>query len=62
LRARLVASGALAACVSGSGSAVFGLFAAESAAGAAHEELTALAPWAAVARLPRSDQAATIRS
>ncbi len=62
LRARLLAAGALAACVSGSGSAVFGLFASESGAGAAREELAARAPWAAVARLPHGDLAATIRS
>jgi 4-diphosphocytidyl-2-C-methyl-D-erythritol kinase len=61
LRARLLASGALTACVSGSGSAVFGLFASESGAGAAREELAAVAPWVAVARLPQGDVAATIR-
>lgn len=51
LRARLLGSGALAAAVSGSGSAVFGLFAAEDDARAAEERLAADAPWTALARL-----------
>jgi 4-diphosphocytidyl-2-C-methyl-D-erythritol kinase len=60
LRAALAAAGALAACVSGSGSAVFGLFASEGAAEAARERVAAGAAWTAVARLPQGDAAATI--
>jgi 4-diphosphocytidyl-2-C-methyl-D-erythritol kinase len=62
LRSQLLAGGALSASMSGSGSAVFGLFAAESAARAAHERLAATVPWAAVARLPRTDAGATIKA
>ena len=51
LRARLLAGGALAACMSGSGSAVFGLFADEDAARAAGERLRGSAPWIAIGRL-----------
>jgi 4-diphosphocytidyl-2-C-methyl-D-erythritol kinase len=51
LRAKLLACDALAAAVSGSGSAVFGLFAAEGAARAARERLGGNAAWTAVARL-----------
>lgn len=54
LREQLLASGALAACMSGSGSAVFGLFAHEEGARAANDRLTASAPWLAVARLTHS--------
>ena len=53
-------AGALTACLSGSGSAVFGLFAAEGTAEAAREEIAAAVRWTAVARLPRADAAATI--
>ena len=45
------AGDALAACVSGSGSAVFGLFASEDGAHEAEERLGGDAPWVAVARL-----------
>jgi 4-diphosphocytidyl-2-C-methyl-D-erythritol kinase len=51
LRAGLLAGGALAACVSGSGSAVFGLFANEDAAREADGRLRRDTPWVAVARL-----------
>ena len=51
LRMKLLACDALAAAVSGSGSAVFGLFAAEDAARAARERLGGNAAWMAVARL-----------
>jgi 4-diphosphocytidyl-2-C-methyl-D-erythritol kinase len=51
LRERLLASGALAACVSGSGSAVFGVFADEDGASAADEQLRGGAPWVATGRL-----------
>jgi 4-diphosphocytidyl-2-C-methyl-D-erythritol kinase len=60
LRERLRASGALAACVSGSGSAVFGLFASEGAARAARDELAPQTAWTGIARLPLGDEAATI--
>ena len=60
LRAALAAAGALAACVSGSGSAVFGLFASEDAAAAAGERVAGGAAWTGVARLPQGDAAATI--
>ena len=61
LRERLLAGGALAACMSGSGSAVFGIFAAEDAAQAAHEQLAGDLPWVAVARLPQGDAGARIK-
>jgi 4-diphosphocytidyl-2-C-methyl-D-erythritol kinase len=51
LRRRLQASGALAACMSGSGSAVFGLFADEDGAQAADEQLRGSVSWVAVGRL-----------
>jgi 4-diphosphocytidyl-2-C-methyl-D-erythritol kinase len=51
LRERLLAAGALSAAVSGSGSAVFALFAAEDVARAAQGRLTGSAPWTAVTRL-----------
>jgi 4-diphosphocytidyl-2-C-methyl-D-erythritol kinase len=51
LRERLLASGALVACVSGSGSAVFGLFAGEDDALAADERLKGRVPWVAMGRL-----------
>jgi 4-diphosphocytidyl-2-C-methyl-D-erythritol kinase len=51
LRARLLACGGLAACVSGSGSAVFGVFANEGTAREAGDRLRGDAPWVAVARL-----------
>lgn len=60
VREQLSAAGALVACVSGSGSAVFGLFAAEASARAACERLADALPWAAVARLPREDAGARI--
>jgi 4-diphosphocytidyl-2-C-methyl-D-erythritol kinase len=60
LRVQLLGAGALSAGMSGSGSAVYGIFAAESDARAAHERLAASAPWAAVAPLPRTDSGATI--
>jgi 4-diphosphocytidyl-2-C-methyl-D-erythritol kinase len=60
LRQQLRANGALTACLSGSGSAVFGLFAAEDGAQAAREQVAAVAAWTAVARLPGADADATI--
>jgi 4-diphosphocytidyl-2-C-methyl-D-erythritol kinase len=62
LRARLRACGALTACMSGSGSAVFGLFGAEELAQAAHERIAGDVPWAAVARLPLGDAGARIKA
>jgi 4-diphosphocytidyl-2-C-methyl-D-erythritol kinase len=61
LRERLLACGALAACMSGSGSAVFGIFAEEDSAEAAHEQLATRVPWVAVTRLPQGDAGATIK-
>lgn len=60
LRARLRAAGALSASVSGSGSAVFGLFGAVDAAREAHAALATSVPWAAVARLPQGGADARI--
>lgn len=60
LRERLLGAGALGASVSGSGSAVLGLFASEDAARAATEHLAGELPWVAVARLPQSGTGATI--
>ena len=60
LRVRLLGCGAKVACMSGSGSAVFGLFAAEDAARAARKRLFREVPWSAVARLPHSDAGARI--
>ena len=60
LRAQLLAGGALTACLSGSGSAVFGLFAAEGAAEAARERDRGDRAVDGVARLPRADAGATI--
>jgi 4-diphosphocytidyl-2-C-methyl-D-erythritol kinase len=60
LRSRLLACGALTACVSGSGSAVFGLFPGERGARAARAAVAEAAAWAAVAPLPFGDAAATI--
>ena len=60
LRARLLANGALAAAVSGSGSAVFGVFAAEDGARAAGERLQGSAPWIAVSRLTQTGDGARI--
>jgi 4-diphosphocytidyl-2-C-methyl-D-erythritol kinase len=60
LRARLLAEGALTACMSGSGSAVFGLYAAEGVAQAACERIASEVPWAVVARLPQGAAGATI--
>ena len=54
LRARLLASGALAACMSGSGSAVFGLFAGEDAAREASERLRGGAAWISIGRLTQT--------
>ena len=51
LRERLLAQGAAAASVSGSGSAVFGLFASEESAQAASEQLTGSVPWTAIGPL-----------
>jgi 4-diphosphocytidyl-2-C-methyl-D-erythritol kinase len=51
LRERLLRSGALAACMSGSGSAVFGLFADEDGARAADERLRGSASWISIGRL-----------
>lgn len=50
LREQLLAAGAMAACVSGSGSVVFGLFPSEQEAAAAAANLEG-APWTATARL-----------
>jgi 4-diphosphocytidyl-2-C-methyl-D-erythritol kinase len=61
LRERLLGCGALAACMSGSGSAVFGVFDAEGPARAAHEQLAAQLPWVALALLPQGDAGATIK-
>jgi 4-diphosphocytidyl-2-C-methyl-D-erythritol kinase len=60
LRALFLAEGALTACMSGSGSAVFGLYADERAAQAACERIAADVPWAVVARLPHGAAGATI--
>jgi 4-diphosphocytidyl-2-C-methyl-D-erythritol kinase len=60
LRARLLASGALAAAMSGSGSAVFGVFADEDSARAANERLTGGAPWIAIGRLTQTAGGARI--
>jgi 4-diphosphocytidyl-2-C-methyl-D-erythritol kinase len=60
LRAALTAAGALVACVSGSGSAVFGLFASQDAAESARERVAAGARWTGVAPLPQGAAAATI--
>lgn len=61
LRERLLACGALVACMSGSGSAVFGLFGDESPARDAHEQLATQLPWVAVSRLPHGDAGARIK-
>ena len=60
LRARLLASGALAACMSGSGSAVFGLFAGEDAAREAGERLRGGAAWISIGRLTQAAGGARI--
>jgi 4-diphosphocytidyl-2-C-methyl-D-erythritol kinase len=60
LRVALLTAGALAATVSGSGSAVFGLFASEGAAAAAREQVARGARWTAIARLPQGEGPATI--
>jgi 4-diphosphocytidyl-2-C-methyl-D-erythritol kinase len=60
LRARLRSGGALAASVSGSGSAVFGLFASPETAHAVATRLTPDAPWTAVSRLVRAAGGARI--
>ena len=60
LRAALGAGGALVACVSGSGSAVFGLFASEDAAESARERVAGGARWTGVARLPHGAAGARI--
>jgi 4-diphosphocytidyl-2-C-methyl-D-erythritol kinase len=60
LRARLLASGALAAAMSGSGSAVFGVFAGEDGARAASERLSGSAPWIAIGRLTQTAGGARI--
>jgi 4-diphosphocytidyl-2-C-methyl-D-erythritol kinase len=61
LRERLLACGALVACMSGSGSAVFGIFDSEAAAEVAHEQLAGRLPWVAVTRLPQGDAGARIK-
>ena len=53
--------GALTACMSGSGSAVFGLFGDEVAARAAHALLAGEQPWVAVVQLPGGDAGARIK-
>jgi 4-diphosphocytidyl-2-C-methyl-D-erythritol kinase len=60
LRARLMDAGAAGAAMSGSGSAVFGLFAREDAARAAAEQIAPAAPWTAVGRLAQPAGGATI--
>jgi 4-diphosphocytidyl-2-C-methyl-D-erythritol kinase len=60
LRARLLASGALAATMSGSGSAVFGVFAGEDGARAASERLSGSVPWIAIGRLTQTAGGARI--
>ena len=60
LRARLLASGALAAALSGSGSAVFGVFAGEDGARAANERLSGSVPWIAIGRLTQTAGGARI--
>ena len=60
LRLNLLGGGALTACVSGSGSAVFGLFASRSAAEEGRGGVAGAAAWTAVAPLPGGDPAATI--
>ena len=60
LRARLLASGALVAAMSGSGSAVFGVFADEDSARAANERLRGGTPWIAIGRLTQSAGGARI--
>ncbi|HEY3612730.1 MAG TPA: 4-(cytidine 5'-diphospho)-2-C-methyl-D-erythritol kinase [Gaiellales bacterium] len=57
---RLRDAGALAACVSGSGSAAFGLFGDEGSARAGADAVARDAAWTGVARLPQSGEAATI--
>jgi 4-diphosphocytidyl-2C-methyl-D-erythritol kinase len=47
--------------MSGSGSAVFGIFAAEDAAHAAHEVLAGDLPWVAATLLPHGDAGARIK-
>jgi 4-diphosphocytidyl-2-C-methyl-D-erythritol kinase len=61
-REELLACGALAAAVSGSGSAVFGIFAAEDDARTANERLAQSAPWVAIARLGETAAGATIKA
>jgi 4-diphosphocytidyl-2-C-methyl-D-erythritol kinase len=60
LRAALLANGAAAAAVSGSGSAVFGLFASEAAAASACGVLAGQAAWVAMAPLPQAGSGARI--
>jgi 4-diphosphocytidyl-2-C-methyl-D-erythritol kinase len=62
LRERLLANEAFAACVSGSGSAVFGLFAGEDGALAAYEQLGGTAPWVATGRLTQTAGGDRIRA
>ena len=54
LRAALPGQGARGPSVSGSGSAMFGLFAIEAAAQAPWERVRGSAPWTGIARLPRA--------
>jgi 4-diphosphocytidyl-2-C-methyl-D-erythritol kinase len=60
LQERLLASGALAACLSGSGSAVFGLFADEDGAQAGYEQFRGSASWVTVGRLTQGAGGARI--
>jgi 4-diphosphocytidyl-2-C-methyl-D-erythritol kinase len=62
LRASLLACGALAACVSGSGSAVFGLFAGRREAEAGRAGVAGDASWTALAPLPRGAAGARIKA
>ena len=61
LREQLLAQGARAAAVSGSGSAVFGLFASEDGAQAAYERLAGKVAWTAISRLWQGGAGARIK-
>jgi 4-diphosphocytidyl-2-C-methyl-D-erythritol kinase len=60
LRAQLMEAGAAAAAMSGSGSAVFGVFAQADTARSAAERIAEAAPWIAVGRLAQPAGGATI--